>query len=222
VNYLDLGSLIRLLSWFIPVPFMILYHVKTDKLDFLQVLAPYATFFFFAGFLLFGDRLDTKLGFRPELLAFYAATVGLSFMYFSNKLEVPKALSIAVCLTFFASAYWEVPYWIYTIYIRGYIDQAMPLHLLYFFPLAFVVSKIEVRVDWKNVLLIASNMVVSTLSIFLLVGLGSDVFWTYNNPPNLWLINEVTWFVIRIFCFVTLYWIYYNGRIRNERTKTES
>jgi len=212
---LDIPSLIRFGSWFIPIPFMILYHVNTTKLNKLsKFILPVSIISMLILALSYTTGLNV-LGFRPELVAFYILMLYVSFTLFRKKYDFLQVISIAVCLTFFGSLFWEIPYHVYTIYIRGYFDQAFPLHMLYAFPAVFIWGKIKLRVDELNVGLIGLSLGVSTLSMILLLDLGADLFWTYSNPPNLWLLIESTWMLIRGVCFLSLYTIFYRGSLRH-------
>ena len=212
---MDLPSLIRFSSWLIPIPFMILYHIKTKKFNsFLYLSTPLIGLLSMGLFIYSLFNTLPALGFQISLIAFYAMSCSFAFILFQYKYEPLQALALSVCLTFFASAYWEIPYWLYTIYIRGYIDQSMPLHLLYFFPLTFVTNKIQVKLNWKVLSLVGISMLVSTVSIFYLLNLGADIFWTYTNPPILQQHIEIVWFVVRTISFVSLYYIYYHGETK--------
>lgn len=212
---MDFPSLMRFVSWFVPIPFMLLYHIKTDKLNRLsKLILPISLVSIFILTLTYTNGLEI-LGFRPELIVFYILMLCFSFILFRNKYDFPQAISITICLTFFGSLFWELPYHGFTIYHRGYIDQAFPLHLLYAFPLVFVWQKIKLRVDELDASLIGISLGFSTLSMILLLDLGADIFWTYNNPPNLWLIIESLWFFVRIICFTSLYIIFYRGSLRH-------
>ena len=214
---MDFGSLIRLLSWFVPIPFMFLYHVKSDELDtLLSLLSPYvlvgSSFLFVASFFV----QFPEIGFHVPLMAFYFIACTLAFMLFYIRYDATKALSLAVCVTAVGYWLWEVPYFIFTIFVRGYVDVSMPLHLLPLFIFAFVISKVEVQINWKVLYLIGLSLAVSTYSVFFLTSLGADIFWTYHTPPNLLLICEITWYIVRAICFGSLYWIYYKyGRLRH-------
>ena len=204
---MDLPSLIRFGSWFVPIPFMFLYHLKTKKLDFLFPTVCASTIFFYVLPLLLGEGL----GFMSSLFQLYILAVFLSFLLFYSKYQLPQALAIAICLTFFASVYWEIPTHIYTIIHRGYIDQAFPLHLLYAFPGVFIWGKIALKKDKINVFLVVLGMVISTIVLGFLLNIGSDIFFAINNPANLRQVTENAWTLNRILLFSTLYLIFYRG-----------
>lgn len=204
---MDLPSLVRLSSWFLPIPFMLLYHIKTKKLDFLfPALCAGALFGIILPFL-----PEANFGFTPDLIQFYTLAVFASFLLFYTKYELPQALSIAFCLTFFASLYWELPCHIFTTVYKGYIDQAFPVHTLFVYPGLFVWTKISLKPDRTNFLLFLSSMVVSSLSLVFLFRIGADFYITYINPPSLQYIMEVVWMFTRAFCFSALYLIFYRG-----------
>ena len=204
---MDLPSLIRFGSWFVPIPFMILYHIKTKKLDFLFPTVCAGTIFS----LVLPTFLGIGLGFTKDLLQFYTLMVFFSFLLFYSKYQLPQALAIAVCLTFFASVYWETPTHIYTIIHRGYVDQALPLHLLYAFPGVFIWGKIALKKDKINFLLVTLSIVVSTVVLGFLLSIGSDIFLVVDNSPNLQQITQGAWMLNRVLSFSTLYLIFYRG-----------
>lgn len=212
---MDIPSLIRFSSWLIPIPTMILFFWKTNKLDkFTFLTIPFTVIIS-----IFVFTTGVQLGFRPELIIFYLIMMTFSLLLFRKKYNFPRALCIAVNLSFFGSLFWETPYHVYTIYLRGYLDQAFPLHLLYAFPAVFIWGKIKLRVDELDIGLIGFSLGISTLSMILLLDLGADLFWTYTNPPNLWLLIEITWMFVRAICFMSLYIIFYRGVLRQKVKK---
>ncbi len=185
---------------------MFLYHLKTSKLNLLPTIL-----ICLMPLLLFLFPFGLTLGFNPELIIFYIASIILSFTLFSYKYSIPKSLSIAVLLTFFASLYWEIPYHIYTIFLRGYLDQAFSLTILPIFFLIFLYQKIHLKSDKINLSLIMLSMIVSSIGMFYLLSLHADIFWVYYNPPLLQQLCEGIWFLSRTVSFISLYIIFYRG-----------
>jgi len=216
---LDFPSLIRFSSWFIPIPFMILYHVKTTKFDGFPhaFIFPFITFVVATSFLI----SNVFIGFRAELIAFYLIMLGLSYGLFATKYDLPQTLAISVCLTFFTSLYWEIPYHVYTVYTLG-IQQAFALHVLYIFPLIFIWQKIKLKLDKLNFSLVVGSMFVSSVSLFFLLNKNVNIFDTWSNSPGVWLMTEILWFVVRFICFISLYIIFYRGSLRKTVCETKN
>ena len=197
--------------WFAPIPFMLLYHLKTKKLNI-------STKYIFPAILIaeiVSYFLVEKIpSYRSELFVFYIVLVSFAFITFRKKYDFPQALSIAFCLGFFISLYWEIPYHIFTIIQRGYFDQAFPLHLLYAFPAVFIWQKTELKIDKKNIFLLGSSLGLSTFGMFCLIGLGADISVGYANAGIIWFTTETVWFMTRVVCAYAVYQIFLRGQPR--------
>lgn len=209
---MEIKVIFQMCLWFSPIFFMILYHIKTKKLNpltklvFSAVIVAEIAVFFLSGKI---------LPFRPELPAFYIVLVAFIFLGFRKKYDFPQALSIALCLGFFITFYWELPYHILVIIQRGYLDQAFPLHLLHAFPGVFIWQKIEIKTDKKNIFLLVGSLGLSTFGMFCLIALGANIAAIYNE--GLWLVMETTWFMTRAVCAYAVYQIFIRGRPRPGR-----
>lgn len=215
---MDIKVIFQICLWFAPVPFMILYHIKTKKLNSLTKLVfPAIITAEIAAFFLSGKLFV----FRPELIAFYIVLCSFGFIAFRKKYDFPQALSIAFCLGFFISFFWELPYHILVIIQRGYLDQAFPLHLLHAFPAVFIWQKTEIKIDKKNIFLLVSSLGLSVFGLFCLTTLGADISIGYNNFGVMWLTTETVWFMTRAVCAYAVYQIFLRGRPRPGRCNTK-
>jgi len=212
-NELTLPELVRFVSWLLPIPFMLLYFVKTKRLNKYTDFAFYVLVAAFVG-LFFAD--SNRLGFSFWLLQYYVMAVNAVFLLYRRKLDFPQALSLAFNTVYFNSFFWEIPIHVYTPIAKGFIDQAASLHLLYVFPFFFIYSVTDIKVTRENLAVLALNFAVSTFLMWLLLALNIDIWNVTAEPFDRRFIVEFTWLVNRIFSLTCLTAIVYGGIKPNE------
>lgn len=214
---MELYEWLTIATWIAPIPFMIIYHIKTTRFS----LLTYPTIFFPTIFMSLGTVFAGKFLpfiFHSDVLISYSIMVGVG-MYFlrvRKNLNYLQALSLAFVVSFVVSFYWEVPIFLYTIFYRGYIDQAMPLHILSALPAFFVEQKIR-KVNLgksKLISVLASGLVVSALFILPLIyaGVFPSSLDAGSAPYPSWALTM--WTANRIICFFPLLYIVYRSELR--------
>lgn len=190
---------VRVATYFSPVFFMLLYSIKTAKLNFLYnylALFPVSLSFIMLSFSNFGYPYDL-------ILFYFTATVFLTqTLGEKHHISFLQSLSLAFNITFFSSAFWEIPIHIYTIIARGGIDGAFPLHLLYFFPLVFIIPKFKFKKQTIKYLLI--SLAISTIILSLHIYLNLDIFYPETIPPAQNRIIQLTWMLNRLTTIILL------------------
>ena len=201
------------LNYFLPIPFMLLYSLKTDRFNRFYGLFDFP-FLVVSGFVAFALKFLYQFYgvFIVDSILFflYSNLVCLGVIAFQKKCNLPQALSISFNLAFFNSVYWEIPIHIYTILYHGYVDMAAHLHVLYALPIFFVYQKIRLpNPAWKNYALFLSGLLISTLCLLPVITFHSPDIW--NNPPPSW--AGLLWLLNRIICFLILCKIYVKGEL---------
>lgn len=196
--------------WLLPIPFMILYHSRTARLNFLTyptitlLLLTAATY----PFLLFSS-------FHSDVLIVYSVTItiGIYVLRFWKNLNYLQALSLAFITSFVASSYWEIPIFLFTIVHRGFIDQAMPLHLLSFFPVIFLLQKLRVTNKRRTIFILLLGLLISVVFMLPLIHTGvlPSFLDTQKYVSPLWL--EILWVSNRLICFFPLLYIVYRSKL---------
>jgi hypothetical protein len=200
-------------SYLLPVPFMALFFIKTGHFDFLKKFGVLTVFIPILAYLLLGD-----IGYNLPLVIGYWILILFGATIFNKKgYTYPQALSLSFCLAYFGSFLWELPTLIYTIVIRGGIDGAFPLHIIYIFPILFIYEKIKTNKPKKEV---ASTLVwvlsYSALVLSVLVLGGFDI-WNinYNSIANQ-RFEEFMWMINRIIVITGMFLIYSKSSFRRE------
>jgi len=198
-------------SYLLPVPFMALFFVKTNRLDFLKKYGVLTIFIPLLAYLYFG-----AIGFTlPLVLGYWILILFGATLFNSKGYTYPQSLSIAFCLAYFGSLLWETPIIIYTAIIRGGVDGSFPLHLIYIFPMILIYEKLRTNQPRKE---IASTLTwtlsYSTLVLFVLV-LGKFNIWdtSQNSIANQGII-QFLWMIARILVIVGLFSIYVKSTFR--------
>jgi len=207
-------EIIRIMSFFIPIPFMLLFYLKTDKLNFLD---KYSFLILFVPILMQTLYTD-NIGFKFELVMAYTVFVLFGTHIFKSQgWTYPQAVSISFCLTYFGSFLWELPTHIYTIFVRGGIDGAFPLHLFYIFPIVFIYEKVRLNMSRKETVILLTWMIgYSTVVLFALVGTSYNI-WNVNlNSVPQQNIMETLWMINRIVVITGLFALYINSRLRKK------
>lgn len=206
-------EIVRITGYLLPIPFMALFYIKTDKLNFLkkyQILTLFIPIFMQ---LIFGD-----LGYNIELIFAYVILVLLGTTIFNEKgWTYPQALSLSFCLVFFGSFLWELPILTYTIIIRGGIDGAFPLHLLFIFPMVFVYEKVKTnkkRINNLNLLLVM--MVCSSIGLLVLITSKVDIWNIVQSRMSDQVFAQTLWMVNRVIVIGGLFAIYIKSSLRKE------
>ena len=205
---MSVPELIRLFSWFLPIPFMLLFFFRTKKLNkytnlvFYCLVANVIALFFVN---------HDNLGFNFWLIQYYLMAIGIVFLIYRKQLDFPQALSLSFNTVYFNSFFWEIPIHIYTPIVRGYFDQALPLHLLYFFPFLFIWNVTKIPLNKKTLFLLALNFTVSTLLLFLLLSLNVNIWNVTAMPLNMQFITQTIWMLNRIISLTCLTTIIYWG-----------
>lgn len=206
---MSFSQIIALSSWLAPIPFMILYSLKTKRLNSLFIPTMIS---------LLSLPILTSLRmvyFHPDVGFSLAISLIIGLYFLRKKYDYPQAFSFAFIITFLNSLYWELPIIVYTVFYRGYIDQAMPLHILSAFPMFFIYQKIKI-VNWKKTaLLLTSGLIVSIVFMLPLIQIGIiPAFLSAKDyaPPS-WV--QALWVANRLICFIPLFYIVYNSGLIN-------
>ncbi len=209
-------EIIRIVSFLLPIPFMALFYVKTNKLDFLKKWSLPILFI-----PIFTQILFTDIGFKFELVLAYTIFVLFGAYVFNSKgWTYPQALSLSFCLAYFGSFLWELPTHIYTIIVRGGIDGAFPMHLLYIFPIIFIYEKVQTNRTKKEILnTIISILGFSTIVLIALLAGGYNIWYVNQNPLQNQSIMEYLWMFNRIIVIFGLFTIYIKSTVRKKRDK---
>ena len=203
----------QVIFWFLPIPFMLLYYVKTKKLNFIYrlvtILVP----------LVVGTLLitNTWLGsFNPILTSFYIVAVFVGLLLFRKKYDFPQAASLVFNIVFLNLLYWELPTFIYTILYRGYVDQAISLHVLPIFSFYFLYTKLNFKLTKANILLLLYGFIFSTIVLYFLVYCKINIWEVSEYLGSMYWIKEITYSLMRTVCLIILYLIFYNCKIREK------
>ncbi len=193
------------LMYLIPVMSPILMRTKTNRFDSLK----YPTII---GAVIFGSILyyfQISIAISSLLIFFYCAMVSLGIFIFMRKYDYVKALSLSVALGFAASGLWEVPIIVYTMFYKGYIDAAFPLHILFLLPLLLLRNDIRIKVSNVNILTYVFLMIFNCLMLVIHIQIHGANIYSVGGVAN----NILLWFS-RIVTVITLYSIYYRGEYR--------
>lgn len=194
-----------LLHFVLPVPFMLLYELKTDKFNRYYSLAWWIVTAIFLYEIL--EILGTKVTFfTAELITLYFLMVGLGIHVFTQKHDLPQALSLSFNLAFFNSLYWEIPIHIYTPLYLGFLDATTPLHLIYAFPAVFLLSKLRFPNPARNQrLLFLAGVLFSALCLVPAL-LWHPYLWGVEHPfwlQQVWNLNRIGCYAILLKVFVS-------------------
>ena len=214
-----ISEIIRVLSFLLPIPFMALFYFKTTKFNFLK---NYIVLTFLIPVFLrisFGNNI----GYNIELIITYMTFFVFGTLFFNRKnWTFLKSISLSFCLVFFGSFLWELPYHIYTIIIRGGIDGAFPLHLLYIFPIVFVYEKVRTNKLFKeNVKTLCIILGFSSLVMISLLLSSYNIWNVYLNSSIEQTIEKSVWIISRAVTFLGLFFIYSKSTLRKENKKIE-
>lgn len=208
-----ISEIIRFTSFLLPIPFIILFNIRTNKLNFLKkygILTLFIPIFF--------QLLFVDIGFHLHLIFAYMIFVLFGMSIFNSKgWAISQALSISFCLVYFGSFLWELPIHIYTIIIRGGIDGAFSLHLLYIFPMVFIFDKLKTNQPKREILeLLLIFLGWSTFIMFMLVGMGLDLWNILANPLFGQIMMQSLWMLNRMVVIFGLFAIYIKSSLRKE------
>lgn len=158
------------------------------------------------------------LGYNFPLIIAYTTLVLFGTSIFAKKgWTYPQALSLSFCLTYFGSFLWELPTHIYTIIVRGGIDGAFPLHLLFIFPIIFVYEKVRTNKTKKETIsTLFIILTCSTIILFTLVISGFNVWKVSTNPFSNRIAEEALWMLNRLIVIIGLFKIYAKSSLRRE------
>lgn len=208
-----ISEILRLTSFLLPIPFMLLFYIKTDKLDFIKNNSLIILLF-----PILASLLLTDIGYNIELVLAYTIFVLFGTQVFKKaNFTYPQAISISFCLTYFASFLWEIPTHIYTIILNQGIDGALPLHLIYIFPMIFIYEKLKTNQTKKHTFkLLLLIFGYSTAVLISTVLGGYDIFIIKNNPLFMQGILEASWMTNRIIVVITLFLLYSKSSFRRK------
>jgi hypothetical protein len=201
-------------SYLLPILFIALFFIKTTRLDFLKkfgiltLFIPILTYFYLGSI---GYTLPLVLGYW--ILILFGASI------FNTKgYTYPQSLSISFCLAYFGSFLWELPTLIYTIIMRGGVDGAFPLHIIYIFPILFIYEKIKTNQSKKEITITLTQILFySVMVLFVSILSGFDI-WnikqnSISNQGNL----EFLWMINRMVIIVGIFSIYIKSTLRKEQ-----
>jgi len=209
-----IAEIIRFASFLLPIPFMILFYIKTDKLDFLKKYGILALFIPILANLYFTD-----IGFNLGLITTYIIFVLFGASIFNSKgWTYPRALSLSFLLIYFGSFLWELPIIIYTIIIRGGIDGAFPLHIIYIFPMLFVYEKIKTNRTKKELFNLGTQTIIYSVLILFVLIISSIDIWNITQATTVnQSIAQILWMINRIIVTIVLFSIYAKSSLRKEK-----
>lgn len=212
-----LAEIIRFTSFLLPILFMILFYIKTDKLNFLK---KYGILTLFIPIFVSFYSIEA-LGYPLQLILAYMIFVIFGTTYLNNKgWTYSRALSLSFCLTYFGSFFWEIPTHIYTIIIRGGIDGSFPLLLLYILPMFFVYEKVKTNYSKKSItILITYLLSYSTLILYFLISNNIDIWQTTPFSPVAQSFTQILWMMNRIFVIIPLILLYSKSSLRKKVTE---
>lgn len=180
----------------------IFMRTNTNRFDSLKYPTIFGSIIF--GAMLFYFRIN--LAISSILILFYSIMGSIGILAFMRKYDFVKSLSLSVALGFAASGLWEVPIIVYTIFYKGYIDGAFPLHLLFIIPLLLLQRDIKIKPSKINILTIVSLMAFNCLMLLIHIQIHGANIYSIGGIEN----NILLWFS-RIVTVITLYSIYYRG-----------
>jgi hypothetical protein len=126
-----------------------------------------------------------------------------------------QALSMSFCLVYFGSFLWELPTHIYTVIVRGGIDGAFPLHLLFIFPMIFIYEKVKTNQSRKRIAITLLEILgYSTLLLIVLLIANFNVWNVSQNPASAQGIEQSLWMINRMVVMVGLFSIYAESSLR--------
>jgi len=214
-----ISEAIRIISFLLPVPFMALFYIKTTKFNplknyiVLTFLIPVFLRVFFG----------VSIGYNIELITFYITFVIFGTYFFNQRnWSFLQSLSLSFCLVYFSSFLWELPYHIFTIIVRGGIDGAFPLHLLFIFPIVFVYEKVKTnRKILENMDIIYTILLFSFIVMINLLMYGYNVWNVTLNLPYEQIIEESLWMITRTVTVLGLFFMYSKSTLRRRKKKLE-
>jgi len=156
--------------WLSPPFFMALFYLKTTKLDRLFTVSFMAYPIFCILLIVFSDPTILP----PPLKIQYMVFGAVMLLLFKRRFAYPQAVSIAFNTIFLNLLYWELPYYVYAIIKRGYVSEAVSLHILPIFSLYFLSSIMKLELK-NNLRLLLLGLIVSTSLMLALLAIGIDV-----------------------------------------------
>lgn len=207
---IDVGAVIRFSTYLLPIPFMALFYLKTHRLDFLR------TYGFLLLLLPLVIQLFVPIGYDLFLaLAYLLFVLAGAYVFSFEGWGYPQALSISFCLAFFGSFLWELPIIVYTIFARGGIDGAFPLHMLFVFPMIFIYEKLKTNQPRKMVLYIVGFLMSYSVYNMLLMPLIDVNIWSIESAPYMsQVFGQTLWMINRAAVIVGLFFIYLHSTLR--------
>jgi len=144
------------------------------------------------------------------LILFYSVAVSLGIIVFMRKYDYVKSLSLSVALAYAASGIWEIPIVLYTMACRGYIDGALPLHIIPVIPLLLLMSDIKIKDSRTNIITVLLVMFFNCAMLGVRIKFFDVNIWnvTYG------FIGDVPFWLSRVVTLVALYGIYYRGELK--------
>ena len=213
---IDITQIAYFTSYLLPIPFMALFFIKTHKLDFLK---KYGILTLFIPIL--AQLYLNNLGFSFPLVLGYWILILLGTSLFNSKgYTIPQSLSISFCLTYFGSLLWETPIIVYTAIIRGGIDGAFPLHIIYIFPMLLIYEKLKTNQPKKEIATILTWTLSYSVLILAVLVLGNYNIWIpAQNSISKQGIEQFLWMTTRILVITGLFAIYAKSTLRKEIKK---
>ena len=208
-----IAEIIRFITFLLPIPFILLFFIKTNKLNFIK---KYNFLLLFIPIFIY--IFTPEFGFKIELALAYTIFLLFGTQLFNKKgWSIPQALSISFCLTYFGSFLWELPHHIYTIIIYGGIDGAFPLHIIYIFPIFFIYEKLKTNQSRRELINIRLFAIGYPIIILIsLVGGGLNIWDILQNTKFEQSTIQFLWMFSRIITIIGLFAVYSKSTLRKK------
>lgn len=207
------NELLQASFWFLPIPFMLLYSIKTKKLNFMYKVTVIVTPILISWLFLFNFQWKAN----PVLTSYYILTGLAGLLIFKRKYDFPQAISLVFNIVFLNLLYWESPIYIYTIIHRGYIGEAISLHILPIFSFYFLCFKLKFKFTKDNLLLLSLGFGLSCLALYFLVYSNINIWYAEDYLTAMYWFKEVVYSIARTVCLIVLYYIFYNCEERKKK-----